>query len=158
MSPVIGPVLVIGTGLIGTSIALSLAAQGTELLLEDIAREHVDIAASMGAGRALADDDDPAIVVVAVAPRDAAKVMADASARFPYATITDVTSVKERVLARAVELGADQARLVGGHPMAGREIWSTTAGGFSPRPTPLTTTGFGRCTGSSRRVVPTRSR
>lgn len=127
MSAVVGPVLVIGTGLIGTSIALSLRAQGTEVLLEDLDQEQVAIAAGMGAGRPFHDGDDPAIVIVSVAPRDAATVMSQASTRFPYATITDVTSVKERVIARAVELGADERRLVGGHPMAGREVSGAAA-------------------------------
>jgi len=57
-----------------------------------------------------------------VPPRHASSVLADASARWPAATLTDVTSVKERVIAEAVAAGADPTRLVGGHPMAGREV------------------------------------
>jgi prephenate dehydrogenase len=54
--------------------------------------------------------------------------MARATA-LPNATITDVTSVKAEPLAAAVTAGADAARVVGGHPMAGRE----TAGAGSAR-------------------------
>lgn len=122
MSPTLGPVLVIGTGLIGTSIALSLAEAGVETLLSDADPGHLAEAAAMSAGRPLTDDDDPRVVVVAVPPRHAAQALADASARFPFATITDVTSVKQHVLTEAVRLGADEHRLVGGHPMAGREF------------------------------------
>lgn len=122
MSPTIGPVLVIGTGLIGTSIALSLAEAGVETLLADVDARHRDEAVAMSAGRALQDGDDPRVVVVAVPPRFAAQALADASGRFPFATLTDVTSVKEHVLDEAVRLGADERRLVGGHPMAGREV------------------------------------
>ena len=117
-----GPVLVIGTGLIGTSVALSLRRAGVDVLLSDVDPEHLRIAQEAGAGRPLADGDLPTVVVVAVPPRHAASVLADASARWPTATLTDVTSVKERVILEAVEAGADPVRLVGGHPMAGREV------------------------------------
>jgi len=46
--------------------------------------------------------------------------MARAS-EFADATVTDLTSVKAAPLAQALVAGADAARLVGGHPMAGRE-------------------------------------
>ncbi len=118
----ISPVLVIGTGLIGTSIALSLARAGVEVLLEDADAGALATACAMGAGREASSQDSPALVVVAVPPSHAALVVADASARHPQATITDVTSVKAPVLRRAIELGADASRLVGGHPMAGREV------------------------------------
>jgi prephenate dehydrogenase len=121
--PVIdGSVLVIGTGLIGTSVALALRRADVDVLLSDVAPENLRIALESGAGRLAADDDEPAIVVVAVPPRHAAHVIADASRRFPRATLTDVTSVKARVLREALALGCDPARLVGGHPMAGREV------------------------------------
>ena len=120
--PVVGPVLIIGTGLIGTSIALALRRAGVDVLLEDLDREQSGIAARMGAGVLASADDDPAVVVVAVPPRHAAAVIARASREFPQATITDVTSVKSKVLSDARALGADPSRLVGGHPMAGREV------------------------------------
>lgn len=127
MSPHLGPVLVVGTGLIGTSVALALVQSGIDVLLDDAAPEHASTAVAMGAGRPVNDGDDPSVVVVAVPPRHAARVLAAASQRYPRATITDVTSVKARVLADAVELGADVTRLVGGHPMAGREVAGAAA-------------------------------
>ena len=117
-----GSVLVIGTGLLGTSLALALRRAGVEVLLEDANPEHVAIAVDRGAGVALSDADVPDVVVVACPPRLAAHVMAEASRRFPHATVTDVTSVKQPVLSDALAQGADPQRLVGGHPMAGREV------------------------------------
>jgi prephenate dehydrogenase len=117
-----GAVLVIGTGLIGTSVALSLRRAGVDVLLSDVDRGHLAIAVEAGAGRELTDGDVPVVVVVAVPPRGAAPVLAAASARWPEATLTDVTSVKERVILEAVAAGADPVRVVGGHPMAGREV------------------------------------
>ncbi len=119
---VAGPVLVIGAGLIGTSVALALTRAGVEVLLHDVDAENLRVAVESGAGRVLAGGDRPVIVVVAVPPRIASAVLADASRRFPDATITDVTSVKEEVITGALTLGADPERLVGGHPMAGREV------------------------------------
>ena len=46
---------------------------------------------------------------------------------FADATVTDVTSVKAEPLAAAVAAGADPGRLVGGHPMAGRETSGAAA-------------------------------
>lgn len=122
VQPVDGPVLIIGTGLIGASIAMALHRARVDVLLEDIDAEHVEIAAAASHGRALEPSDSPTMVLVAVPPSIAAEVMADASARFSQATITDVTSVKEKILKDAQELGADPTRLVGGHPLAGREV------------------------------------
>lgn len=120
--PVEGPVLVIGTGLIGTSVALSLRRSDVTVLLSDVDEANLAVAVQADAGRLLLDEDEPSIVVVAVPPRLAAQVIADASRRFPAATITDVTSVKSGVIATAIAEGADPTRLVGGHPMAGREV------------------------------------
>jgi prephenate dehydrogenase len=116
------PVLVIGAGLIGTSVALALRRVDVDVLLADVDPESLRIAQASGAGRVLPDGEQPCLVVVAVPPRFAPSVIADASARFPIATVTDVTSVKARVIEDAVALGADPVRLVGGHPMAGREV------------------------------------
>lgn len=120
--PIEGPVLVIGTGLIGTSVALSLRRSAVRVLLSDVDEANLAVAVQAGAGDVIADGDVPSIVVVAVPPRLAAQVIADASERFPEATITDVTSVKAGVIASALAQGADPVRLVGGHPMAGREV------------------------------------
>lgn len=117
-----GPVLVIGAGLIGASVGLALRRAGVEVLLSDVDPEGLRIAVEMGAGRPIQPGDQPLIVVVAVPPRHAAAVLAEASRAHPGATLTDVTSVKGRVIADALALGADPARLVGGHPMAGREV------------------------------------
>lgn len=116
-----GPVLILGTGLIGTSIALSLRRAGVEVVLEDTNVSALQEAVYRGAGAVLADHR-PSLVVVAVPPDEAPRSLAQVSARFPDATITDTTSVKGHILDRAVLAGADPHRLVGGHPMAGREV------------------------------------
>ena len=69
-----GPVLVIGTGLIGTSIALALSRAGVDVALEDADASALQEAVYRGAGSVLTDHE-PSIVVVAVPPAVAAGQM-----------------------------------------------------------------------------------
>ena len=122
-----GTVLVIGTGLVGASIGLALRRVGVDVLLEDVDAEQVAVAEARGAGRRPTAVDTPDVVVIAVPPQEAARALARASVAYPDATITDVTSVKAPILRDAVAAGADPRRLVGGHPMAGREVSGAVA-------------------------------
>jgi prephenate dehydrogenase len=65
----------------------------------------------------------PDIVVVATPPDVAARVIASALEDYPNATVTDVASVKTRLLEAVRELatGTQLDRYIGCHPMAGRE-------------------------------------
>ena len=58
-----GPVLVIGTGLIGTSIALALSRAGVDVALEDADASALQEAVYRGAGSVLTDHE-PSIVIV----------------------------------------------------------------------------------------------
>ncbi|MGB8019672.1 MAG: prephenate dehydrogenase [Candidatus Nanopelagicales bacterium] len=116
------PVLVVGTGLIGTSIALALRRLDVEMWLADRDPEALRIALQRGAGQGAPADRSPGMVVVAVPPAATAGVVADALRRHPHAVVTDVASVKVPVHGALVAAGADVRRYVGGHPMAGREV------------------------------------
>ena len=122
-----GPVLIVGTGLIGTSIGLSLRRAGIDVLLDDVVPGQAIVARELGAGELVSEESLPQLVIVSVPPRHAAETIARVSMAFPDAVITDVTSVKSVVLREAIALGADPSRLVGGHPMAGREVSGATA-------------------------------
>ena len=124
LAETLGPVLVVGDGLIGTSIGLSLRRAGIDVLLQDVDPASEWTAAQLGAGVPVesASGVEPKTVVVAVPPRFAADVIAAAQRAHPAATITDVTSVKATVLADVARRGVDMSRVVGGHPMAGREV------------------------------------
>lgn len=120
----VGPVLVVGAGLLGTSIGLALRRGGIEVLLRDIDRRNITIAGSLGAGldAAAVDHDPPQLVVVAVPPDHLAEEII-AALRRTDAVVTDVGSVKDaplRAVRSAVE-PAQLARYVGSHPMAGSE-------------------------------------
>jgi len=117
--PLTGPVEVIGTGLLGTSIGLACRRSGLEVLLSDASPEHVRTASGLGAGRPRAEGDRPQLVVVAVPPDHLGAVIGHALLQGD-AVVTDVGSVKSEPLAAVVGVpGVD--RYVGGHPMAGSE-------------------------------------
>lgn len=120
--PLPGPVLVVGAGLIGTSVGLALTRSGLGVHLDDADARMVRVASSLGAGSA-DPVDAPTLVVVAVPPDHLGEVVADALTRWPEAVVTDVGSVKVKPLAdvRALVPADLLVRYVGSHPMAGSE-------------------------------------
>jgi prephenate dehydrogenase len=115
-------VLIIGTGLIGTSVALALREHGEQVWLADADPAAARLAADMGAGDlAPAAGQTADIAVLAVPPNAVAATLAGAQASRAARCFTDVASVKQLPLARARELGCDLASYVPGHPLAGRE-------------------------------------
>ena len=83
------PVLVVGAGLLGTSIALAARRAGLEVLLRDVSAEHLRTASGLGAGRPVRAADQPQLVVVAVPPDHLGGAVADALASTD-AVVTDV--------------------------------------------------------------------
>ncbi|WP_083090394.1 prephenate dehydrogenase [Actinomyces vulturis] len=120
-----GPVVIIGTGLLGTSVALALCAGGVDVYLADASPTCQALAIDMGAGHSvdsLPSNDAVSIVVVATPPDVCASVIAQALNQYPNATVTDVASVKESIARRVQTLAGESLnRYVGSHPMAGRE-------------------------------------
>ncbi len=114
-------VLVVGTGLIGTSIGLALTQAGHRVLLSDENPEHIETARALGAGRPLEPGDHPEVIFVAVPPARVAGVIAGLSSTYVDATFSDVASVKTQPVADIESIPGLAARFVGGHPMAGRE-------------------------------------
>lgn len=136
-STLTGPVLIIGSGLLGASIGLGLRAAGCEdVYVQDISPTAEAVAQDIGAGTSFSSLSEqeraafaPQLVVVAAPPDVAGIVCAQAlrmygprpETGYPGATVTDVASVKVRPLADVLASGADASRYVGSHPMAGRE-------------------------------------
>jgi prephenate dehydrogenase len=116
-------IAVIGTGLIGTSIALALRAHDATVWLADADPAAARLAADLGAGELLPDaTNDPAdIAVIAVPPAAVAATLAEAQTRNLAHSYTDVASVKQLPVAQARNQGCDLTRYVPGHPLAGRE-------------------------------------
>lgn len=117
-----GPVRIVGTGLLGTSLGLACRRAGLDVQLVDASAEHLRTATGLGAGRAAVPGDRAQLVVVAVPPDHlGATVLAELSGS--GSVVTDVGSVKSGPLGEvAARATAEQlARYVGGHPMAGSE-------------------------------------
>ena len=118
-----GPVLIVGTGLLGTSLALALRTADVEVQLSDTSPTSLALARDMGAGTPHdKHSPEPQVVVVATPPDVTADVVVAQLSAHPNAVVTDVASVKERVVAEVrARAGAEARRYVGSHPMAGRE-------------------------------------
>lgn len=117
----VGPLHVIGAGLLGTSIALAARREGIRVWLSDANPEHVRTAVSLGAGEPAPAGEVAQLVVVAVPPIHIAEVAVAALAT--GSVVTDVGSVKAQPLTDISDrVGEDElARYVGSHPMAGNE-------------------------------------
>jgi prephenate dehydrogenase len=120
-----GSAVVIGTGLIGTSIALALREHDTEVWLMDTDQAAARLAAELGAGKALPAGSRPDrladVAVLAVPPGAVGSALAAAQRQHLAGCYTDVASVKESPLRQASVAGCDLATFVPGHPMSGRE-------------------------------------
>ncbi|MFF7332052.1 prephenate dehydrogenase [Streptomyces sp. NPDC090306] len=133
--------LVIGTGLIGTSAALALAARGVEVHLADHDPEQARTAAALGAGTDTPPDGPVDLALVAAPPAHVAAVLADAMRRGLARGYLDVASVKGGPRRELESLGLDLTRYLGTHPMSGREKsgpLAATADLFEGRPWVLT--------------------
>ncbi|MFM6974703.1 MAG: prephenate dehydrogenase [Agromyces sp.] len=126
--PGIGPVRVVGVGLLGTSIGLALRHHGVDVQLADASPTNVRIAADYGAGRPADPTDTPELVFVCVPPDVTASVVEAELAAHPHATVVDVASVKGSILRQLQASGADIRRYIPSHPMAGRERGGPSAG------------------------------
>ncbi|MEU5839507.1 prephenate dehydrogenase/arogenate dehydrogenase family protein [Streptomyces diacarni] len=81
---------VVGTGLIGTSVALALRAQGVEVQLYDRRQSHVDAAVALGAGSVGRPSSTVGLAVIAVPPSHVSRVVTEAQSRELARCYTDV--------------------------------------------------------------------
>ncbi len=116
------PVLIVGTGLLGTSLGLALREHEIEVGLENRSPSSLHLARDLGAGQPAGPGFQARLVVVATPPDVIVPHVVAALRAHPDAVVTDVASVKGGLAeAVAAEVGDDVARYVGSHPMAGRE-------------------------------------
>jgi prephenate dehydrogenase len=118
MSELPQPVLVVGSGLLGTSLGLALRRRGVDVLLTDRNPEHLRTASGLGAGHP--HRGEPVGLVVVAVPPDHLGSEIERALAATDGFVTDVGSVKTAPL-RALEGVAAIDRYVGGHPMAGSE-------------------------------------
>jgi prephenate dehydrogenase len=141
----LGSALVVGSGLMGTSVALALRGRGVAVHLDDRDRATLELAVALGAGE-LRTRATPRVdlAVIAVPPASVATVLAELQRQDAATAYTDLASTKGSGQ-RAVETIADPSSYVGGHPLAGRELsgpGAARADLFSGRPWVLTPSRF----------------
>jgi prephenate dehydrogenase len=112
-------IVVIGAGLIGTSIALGAKRAGAEVELFD----------ADGRAQALANDlvesieiTDPSIVVIATPTSALNGVLSKYKTLYPKSTFIDIGSTKTKVKVQVQSDSDLAARFLPTHPMAGREL------------------------------------
>ena len=136
-SAIAGPVLIIGSGLLGASVGLGLRALGVQVFVSDVSPTVEAVAQDIGAGTSVRAEaaqrgvcetqpaqvltEQPQLVVVAAPPDVTAALVIEALGDFPEATVIDIASVKGPILHEVLASGVDASRYVGTHPMAGRE-------------------------------------
>ncbi|MFI6772447.1 prephenate dehydrogenase/arogenate dehydrogenase family protein [Nocardia sp. NPDC050412] len=134
-------VAIIGTGMIGTSIALALRKQGILTYLYDRDPYTVAMAAARRAGVVGLPAAPVDIAVLAVPSSDIATVLAECQVKSMAHFYTDVGSVKVAPTVDAELIGCDVKNYVGGHPLAGRTRsgpLAASADVFRDRPWALT--------------------
>ncbi|MFB7453745.1 prephenate dehydrogenase [Streptomyces sp. NPDC056194] len=135
--------LVIGTGLIGTSAALTLAGRGVTVHLRDHDPARARTAAALGAGTDEAPEGPVDLAIVAVPPAHVATTLAEAMKAGVARGYLDVASVKGGPKRELEALGLDLGAYIGSHPMSGKERsgpLAATADLFEGRPWVLTPT------------------
>jgi len=113
--------LVVGSGLIGTSVGLALRRRGVVVHLTDRDPVAVRRASDLGAGTPDPPTQQVDLAVVAVAPSATAEVVAGLIAGNVAATVVDTAGVKEVIARQITSVVGPAPHFVGTHPMAGRE-------------------------------------
>jgi prephenate dehydrogenase len=121
-------VAVVGTGLIGTSIAMAAIRAGDRVRGYDPEPPTLEAAVKRASGLEAAADAascvaDASLVFVCVPVAAVPAAVLEALRASTRAVVTDVASVKSHVVVEVERRAApaDRARFVGGHPMGGSE-------------------------------------
>src|SRR4051812_32084119 len=110
-------VLIVGTGLIGSSIGLALHGH-RRVLLTDTDEDRLAHAIARGAGERWDGSATVELAVVAVPPAATSAVLVDLLRREVSATLTHVAGSQARVQRDLEAADVDLSMICGGHPLA----------------------------------------
>ena len=122
--------LVVGAGLIGSSVALAANHAGWTVRIQDVDEPSTTKAAELTRLAAMEEDFRPEVVCVAVPPASAALEIVAALRQYPQATVIDVASVKAELAQEVYAFGAISDRYLPTHPMAGKELSGPAAAAY----------------------------
>ena len=112
-------VRIVGSGLIGTSIGLALAARGIEVDMRDIDARVQLLARDLVKSK---DLQDPELVIFALPSSVLAEVLDEEFELNPGSKFIDIGSVKTKPLLDVSKSRIPTERFMATHPMAGREV------------------------------------
>ena len=112
-------VRIVGSGLIGTSIALGLVQRGVSIQMIDASSSAQSLATDLVGGEVVVD---PELVIFALPTSRLPMVIASEFELNPHSTFMDVGSVKGEIALQIETFPGLKTRFVPTHPMAGREI------------------------------------
>jgi len=110
---------IIGSGLIGTSIGLALAARGVQVEMLDRDSKAQKLAQDLIASEIAAD---PEVILFAIPASALAETFAHQYALNPGSKFIDIASVKTKPQVEVSRISGAAKRFLASHPMAGREI------------------------------------
>lgn len=114
--------LVVGAGLIGTSVALAAGRAGYRVTVDDRDAERVALACRLGAGQPRADEPGPwDLAIAAVPPAATGPVLERLIQSGVAATVSHVSSVQHEPQVYLERNSRQLDRFCGGHPVAGSE-------------------------------------
>lgn len=118
---------IVGAGLIGTSLGLSVAQKGHSVSFEDSNKENLRVANDLIGGEGRDLDIPIALVVIATPSEVVFSTLKEQFQKNPESMFIDISGLKSELI-HDVESFSDLAkRFCGTHPMAGREITGPTA-------------------------------
>ncbi len=120
---------IVGAGLIGTSLALALKAQGDSIQFQDsdqsaarLAQELIGQARALEAKPEAKNEDEFDLVIIATPVESIFPTLIAEFTMNPSSTFMDIGGLKSNLLLKVEELPELAERFVSLHPMAGREV------------------------------------
>jgi prephenate dehydrogenase len=113
---------IVGSGLIGTSIGLGLAAKGVEVEMVDIDPKAQKLAQDLIASQSGARTLNPAVVLFAIPASSLSETLESEYALNPESIFIDIASVKTKPQLEVSRSSIPKSRFLATHPMAGREV------------------------------------
>ena len=110
---------IIGSGLIGTSIGLALAARGVQVEMLDLDQKAQKLAQDLIASEI---SGAPEVILFAIPASALAKTFEREFALNPGSKFIDIASVKTKPQVEVSRISGGSSRFLATHPMAGREV------------------------------------
>jgi len=110
---------VVGSGLIGTSIALALSARGVSVEVSDIDASNQALASDLI--RSAGESAQPDLIVIATPPTATLSALLAEFDRSPHSTFIDISGLKSDLVPQVEKFMEISQRFCATHPMAGRE-------------------------------------